>query len=128
MLMHLHAAPALDTLHCKLMNYKIVAVSILLLFTWPAIAQTSGVQPAAPDRAAHLKIGGDVLPPMLIYSVKPKSHRSLFHAPKSNTVLVGLTVPPDGVPINVHIVHSGGDQLDNASLRRSGNIASAPPL
>ena len=101
------------------MTRKLVVLAALIWMALPvAFAQTTATLPATSsvDASAPVKIGGDVLPPVLISSVKPELHRSLFHAPKSNVVLVGLTVPPDGIPTDIHIVHSGGAILDKAAL------------
>ena len=56
------------------------------------------------------------MPPVLIASVEPEFKRSLFHKRKPGTVLIGLTVPVDGVPTDVHIIKSGGTYFDKSAL------------
>jgi TonB family protein len=100
------------------MTRKFFAFAALLLFTFPAFTQTAVRVPAAmaTDASTPLKIGGDVLPPKLIFSVEPKFKRPLFHKPKPGIVLVGLTVPADGVPIDIHVIKSGGRTFDKSAL------------
>ena len=69
---------------------------------------------AAPSTA--MKVGGDVLPPKLISTVEPKYPRPLFHKRKPSLVLVGITVPADGIPTDLHIVKSGGTSFDKSAL------------
>jgi TonB family protein len=94
---------------------RLSALSAVLLVTTPlglAFAQT----PAATTAPTLMKVGGDVLPPKLISSVEPKYPRPLFHKRKPSLVLVGLTVPADGIPTDIHIVKSGGDTFDKSAL------------
>jgi protein TonB len=96
-----------------------ISGTLILTPTAPAQTPTSAITASAADSAtAPLKIGGDVLPPKLILSVEPKLKvkRSFFHAPKSCIVLVGLTVPIDGVPANVHTVRSCNAAFDEAAM------------
>lgn len=64
-----------------------------------------------------MKIGEDVLPPKLIFSVKPKTFPfKPFHKHGTTVVFVELTFPPDGIPTDLHIVKSDGDSLDKSAL------------
>jgi TonB family protein len=115
----LSGAPSLDTLFCTAMTRKSLALAALLLFAFPAFTQTPTTLPAtsSADASTPLKIGGDVLPPKLIFSVKPKTFPfKPFHKHGTTIVLVGLTVPTDGIPQDVHIVKSGGDSFDKSAL------------
>jgi TonB family protein len=99
----------------------LAAISGSLILASTALAQTPPpaiAVSAADSTAAPLNVGGDVLPPKLIHSVKPKLEvkRFSFHPPKSCVVLVGLTVPIDGVPTNVHTVRACNDAFDKAAL------------
>jgi TonB family protein len=97
------------------MTRRLFALSAILLVTAHfgiAFAQT----PAAATVAEPMRVGGDVLPPKLISTVEPKYPRPLFHKSKPSLVLVGLTVPVDGVPTDIHIVKSGGDTFDKSAL------------
>lgn len=101
------------------MTRKLLAAVALLFFTLPAFSQAPATIPVASstDAATPLKIGGDVLPPKLIFSVKPKTFPfKPFHKHGTTIVLVGLTVPTDGIPQDVHIVKSGGDSFDKSAL------------
>ncbi|HUZ94602.1 MAG TPA: energy transducer TonB, partial [Edaphobacter sp.] len=42
--------------------------------------------------------------------------RLFHHNPRSGIVLVGLTVPADGTPVDVHIIKSGGSYLDKIAI------------
>jgi protein TonB len=101
------------------MTRKFFAFAALLLFAFPAFTQTAVPVPAAmaTDASTPLKIGGDVLPPKLIFSVKPRTFPfKPFHKHGTTIVLVGLTVPADGIPKDVHIVKSGGSSFDKSAL------------
>jgi protein TonB len=101
------------------MTRKFLVTAALLLFALPAFTQTPTPLPAASsaDTSAPLKIGGDVLPPKLIYSVQPVFKPRLFHSnPRSGIVLVGLTLPADGTPVDIHIIKSGGSYFDKIAL------------
>jgi TonB family protein len=102
------------------MTRKLVVLAALILIALPvAFAQITATLPATSsvDVAAPMKVGGDVLPPKLIFSVKPKTFPfKPFHKHGTTIVLVGLTVPEDGIPKNVHIVKSGGSSFDKSAL------------
>jgi TonB family protein len=91
--------------------FVLSAILLLAASSGLALAQT-----AATTTTALMKVGGDVLPPKLLSSVEPKYPRPLFHKRKPSLVLVGLTVPTDGIPIDIHIVKSGGDIFDKSAL------------
>lgn len=88
--------------------------AILLVTAHFGIAFTQ--TPADATVSEPMKVVGDVLAPQLISTVEPKYPRPLFHKRKRSLVLVGLTVPVDGVPTNIHIVKSGGDSFDKSAL------------
>ena len=99
---------------------KLIAFVALLGFAVPLVsAQTSTPVKTAAQAAsiAPMKVGGDVLPPKLVHSVEPKFPRPLFHKPKHGKTLIGLTVPVDGIPTDLHIVKSGGKSFDKAALK-----------
>jgi len=103
-----------------MMVRKLLTFAALLAFAVPLVsAQTiTPVKTSAPATSiAPMKIGGDMLPPRLIHSVEPKYPRPLFHKPKHGTTLIGLTVPVDGIPTDLHIVKSGGKSFDKAALK-----------
>lgn len=110
------------------MTRKIFAAAALLLFALPAFTQTPAPLPAtlSSDASTPLKIGGNVLPPKLIYSVEPVFKHQLFHRPKSGTVLVGLIVPTNGIPVDVHIIKSGGSYFDKSALTAVGQYRFRP--
>jgi TonB family protein len=97
------------------MTLRLFALSVVLLVISP-LALAFPQTPAATTAPALMKVGGDVLPSKLISSVEPKYPRPLFHKPKPSLVLVGLTVSADGIPIDIHIVKSGGDTFDKSAL------------
>lgn len=102
------------------MPRKLIALSVLLVVAAPLVSAQaiSAAKTAAPATSiAPIKIGGDVLPPVLIHSVEPQYPRPLFHKPRPSITLVGLTVPVDGVPTDLHIVKSGGASFDKAALK-----------
>jgi hypothetical protein len=107
---------------------KLLAVAALFLFTAPvALGQTPAPPTAAASSSTPMKVG-DVLPPKLIHSVEPKLHlhHSFFHSPKPCVVLVRLTVPIDGVPTDVHIIHACNAAFDQASLDAVGQYRFDP--
>ena len=109
---------ALDTLACTAMTRKFFALAALLLFALPAFTQTPTSLPAqaSADAPAPLKIGGDVLPPVLIFSVEPKIPHHLRVANTAGTVNVGSTIDRKGKPTNLHIVKSSDSDFDKISM------------
>ena len=98
---------------------KLIAFVALLGFAVPLVsAQTSTPVKTAAQAAgiAPMKVGGDVKPPVLIYSVEPNPPHPHFHKPKPRTILIGLMVAVDGTPANVRIVESGGKAYDKAAI------------
>lgn len=96
------------------MSRKLLVTITLLLFSATLLpAQTSAT---STTHSAPMRVGGDVLPPKLIHDVEPKFPRPIFHKPKPGVVLVGITVPTDGIPIDIHIVKSGGAAFDKSAL------------
>jgi TonB family protein len=92
---------------------KLLTTVALLLFAAPIVLSQT---PAPATTSAPMKVGGDVLPPKLISTVEPKYPSPLFHKPKPSLVLVGITVPADGIPTDLHIVKSGGNSFDKSAL------------
>ena len=101
------------------MTRKLVVLAALILIALPvAFAQTPApLATTQPDASTPLTVGGNVLPPKLISKVEPKYPRPLFHKPKPSNVIIGLTIPVDGLPTNVHIVKSGGATFDKSALK-----------
>ncbi len=102
------------------MTRKLLLSAALILFAMPMIfaqvpAPASATTSVA-DAPRPLKIGGNILPPVLISSVEPKFKRPLFHKAKDGVVLVGLTIPINGIPTDIHIVRSGGQTFDKSAL------------
>lgn len=99
------------------MTYKIVAVSILLLFIWPALAQTPTDLPAesSANASVPVKIDGSVRPPVLISTGKPPIKPSRLRA-ASGVVFVDAIIRTDGVPTDLHILQSAGDYLDKNAM------------
>jgi TonB family protein len=109
---------AVNSLQTPMPRKLLVPVALLFL-ALPVFSQAPASVPAAPsaDVSTPMKIGGDVLPPKLIFSVKPKTFPfKPFHKHGTTVVLVGLIVPPNGIPTDVHIVKSGGDSFDKSAL------------
>ena len=104
-----------------MMTRKLITLSALLvvaasLVSAQAIAPANAPTPGT--SVAPMKVGGDVLPPKLTHIVEPKLHlhRSFFHSPKSCKVLVRLTIPVDGVPIDIHVVRSCNATFDKSAM------------
>jgi TonB family protein len=102
------------------MTRKLFLSAALILFAMPMIfAQMPAPASATTsvvDAPKPLKIGGDILPPVLVSSVEPKFKRPLFHKAEDGVVLVGLTIPINGIPTDIHIVRSGGHIYDKSAL------------
>jgi TonB family protein len=64
-----------------------------------------------------LRVGGSVVPPVLIHDVTPtKPTGGLFHKPKSGSSTVCGVVDEQGLPQNFHVTKSAGDKLDASAL------------
>jgi TonB family protein len=97
------------------MPRRLFALYAVLLVTSPfslAFAQT----PAATTVSEPMKIGGDVLPPVLIHSVNPKFTRALRSANVNAVVRVGLVVDTAGKPTQIHIITSSNSSLDKSAM------------
>jgi TonB family protein len=80
-----------------------------------ALAQENATpQTTSPD--APVKIGGDVLPPVLTHSVNPKFTRALRTAKTAAVAQVGLVVDTAGKPTKIHIVKSSNASLDKSAM------------
>lgn len=102
------------------MTRNLLTIAALLFLSpllIPAQTPAPAKAPAPEVQPAPYNVGGDVLPPKLIHSVKPKLHlhRSFFHSPKSCDVLVRLTVLVDGVPSDVHTIRSCNAAFDKSA-------------
>ena len=74
-------------------------------------SQSTALNPDAPR-----KVGGDVLPPVLLKSVEPKYPRNQFGKAESGKVIVKIIVDRKGRPREPLIVRSGGDDLDKSAV------------
>ena len=117
--MHSPVPDEVDTLSCTAMTRKLVVLAALILLALSVVfAQVPVPLPSTTsDVSTPLEVGGNVLPPKLISSVEPKYPRPLFHKPKPSNVIVGVTIPIDGIPTNIHIVKSGGATFDKSALK-----------
>jgi outer membrane biosynthesis protein TonB len=100
------------------MPRKLFTFATLLLFVAPlALAQTPAPPPAAPpaSESTPMKIGGDVLPPVLTHSAEPKFAHGAAHKQSDDVILVGLIVDKAGKPTNIHIVRSSDPAFDKVS-------------
>jgi protein TonB len=101
------------------MPRKLLVSAALLLFVLPtALARTPPASATTPvvDTSKPLKVGGSVLPPVVIHSAEPKFKRIFFRKPKPGVVVVGLTVSAAGIPTGVHIVQSSGTYYDKSAI------------
>jgi TonB family protein len=80
-----------------------------------ALAQENET-PKASSTDAPLKVGGEVLPPVLTHSVEPKLPRGQSTRTLDAFVLVGLVVDTAGKPSNIHILKSDDSDLDKAAM------------
>jgi TonB family protein len=99
------------------MTRKLLTLTLtaLLLFASPIIL-TQMVAPAPAATSAPMKIGGDVLPPVLVHSANPKFVRG-FHTPGTTAIVqVGLIVNTVGKPAKIHIVKSSDSSFDKNSM------------
>ena len=69
---------------------------------------------SAPGNVKH--IGGGVLPPVVIYMVKPEYIEEARAAKFSGNVLVSLIVDEKGMPTQVHVVRAAGMGLDEKAV------------
>jgi protein TonB len=90
--------------------------TLLIALTLVAIMATLSAQALENSNQAPMKVGGEVLPPVLIHSVDPKYPRPLFGKAKPSSVLIGLVVTDKGDPAKIYIVRSGGDKFDKNAL------------
>jgi protein TonB len=99
---------------------KIFLLLALTLFATVTSPQYASAQETATPRAsstdAPLKVGSEVLPPVLTHSVEPKLPRDQSAKAWDAVVLVGLVVDTAGKPSNIHIVKSDDSDLDKAAM------------
>jgi TonB family protein len=90
----------------------------VLAFTPVTKAQqaTSQPQASAPDPDAPRRVGGGVLPPILTKSVEPKYPHSFTGKRTNARVLVSIIVDLKGLPSDIRIVRSGGDNFDKSAV------------
>ena len=80
------------------------------------IMVTLSAQALKDSTQAPMKVGGEILPPVLIHSVDPKYPRPLFGKAKPSSVLIDLVVTDKGDPTKISIVRSGGDKFDKNAI------------
>jgi TonB family protein len=80
-------------------------------------AQEPTTQQQAPDQSIVYKVGGDVLPPVLIHSAEPKFAREPDHKVLDDFAVVGLTIDKAGRPTDVHIVKSSDPNYDKVLMK-----------
>jgi TonB family protein len=73
--------------------------------------------PQATSSDTPVKIGGDVLPPVLTHSVEPKFPRGFRTVGTTAVVNVGLVVDTAGKPTKIHIVKSSNSGFDKNSMK-----------
>jgi TonB family protein len=89
----------------KILPLLAIAVFATLTASEHALAQENATpQIMSPD--TPLKIGGDVIPPVLTHSANPKFARGLRTTSVNAVVRVGLVVNTAGKPTKIHIVKS----------------------
>ena len=90
--------------HWKIVSLLAFALFAILTAQYASAQENTTSKVASTD--APLKVGGDVLPPVLIHSANPKFVRGLRTAATTAVVQVGLIVNTAGKPTNIHIVKS----------------------
>lgn len=97
---------------------KPLAAALILFVTPFNLAQTPVPAPSAQpiSDTTPLKVGGDVLVPILIHSAEPKFPSNLSAKTLDAVVLIGLVVDTAGKPSNIHIVRSDDSELDKAAM------------
>lgn len=95
---------------------KYFTFAATLLFFAPPVILTQMATPTPTVTSTPMKIGGDVLPPVLTHSAEPKLPHRLRIANTSAIVKVGLTVDQAGKPTNLHIVKSSDPDFDKISM------------
>ncbi|MDW5267726.1 MAG: energy transducer TonB [Edaphobacter sp.] len=100
------------------MTLKLLVPAALLLFALPVLAQTTTPLPATTpaDASTPLKIGGDVLPPVLIHMANPKFPRGLRGVGTTAVVHGGVVVDTSGKPTQIRIVKSSNAGFDKNSM------------
>jgi TonB family protein len=90
----------------------------ILAFTPTTKAQqsTSQLQASAPDPDAPRRVGGSVLPPILTKSVESKYPHSVNGKQTNARVLISIIVDRKGLPSDISIVRSGGDNFDKSAV------------
>lgn len=97
------------------------ATFLACLFSMPVFARQQ--QPSKPDNAAQpssdgkpvidadgtYHLGNGVTPPKLVYSVDTEFSDAARRKKIGGTVVVGLKVGTDGLPRDVHVVHSAAE-------------------
>ena len=71
-----------------------------MLFLVVLAGTTLNGQP--PEPKEPYRVGGSVSAPRLVYKVEPEYTQEALNARRSGTVLIGLVVTRDGLPIDVH--------------------------
>jgi len=105
--MPIHALAALILL--------VIAQSLIQQPT-PGDAGTSPITQAPKYPVAPYHLGGDVKPPILIYSAEPEFSEDARRAKKGGSVLVYLWVDAQGLPSHLRIVRGVGYGLDEKAV------------
>ena len=72
--------------------------------------------PPETNQAEVRHVGGDVMPPVVIYQVEPEFSETARTAKFTGIVLVGLVVDQHGMPTNIHVVDGLGMGLDEKAV------------
>jgi TonB family protein len=95
----------------KILLLLAIAVFATLTASEHALAQENAT-PQTTSANTPLKIGGDVLPPVLTHSANPKFPRGFRTTVGRAVVRVGLIVDTAGKPTKIHIIKSLDPNLD----------------
>jgi TonB family protein len=79
------------------------------------------------DRALR-RIGGDVSPPVLIYSVKPGFAEEARRAKIAGNVIVNLVVDENGIPTYVRLFRGAGHGLDEKAIEAVSKYRFKPAM
>ena len=101
----------------------LMACGFTLMLTALAISmpRASTTTPNATDTSdatstPALKVGGDVLPPKVIYNVPPEFSQEARKKKISGVVVIGLEVDEEGNPVGVHVIRGVGHGLDEKAM------------
>ncbi len=95
---------------------KFLTLAVTLLFFAPPVILAQMATPTPAVASTPMKIGGDVLPPILIHSAEPKFPRGFRSVGTTAVVHVGVVVDTSGKPTQIHIVKSSNTGFDKNSM------------